>query len=210
MGGGLAIDYASRFPEQITSMVLFEPGGLGDRIDNELLTWLYIKTPGLLRYFSRSYIKKDHAALLKLLESLYVGGSKPTEPDRLLGLLQDEIRGKYECGENDMDDWQLSMTGPLKLRWNLLDRVPLIKCPTLWLRGADSTLVKQHEMERALARARAAGNKAELQVHNHAGHLLPLEQPEVANRAVGEFLASSSISGSLSGFCAGKAPQKIY
>jgi pimeloyl-ACP methyl ester carboxylesterase len=215
MGGGLAIDYASRFPTQVVSMALFEPGGLGDTVDSELLTWLYLKTPGLLRYLNKRYVKKDRLGVRKLLESLYVGGSKPTDPERLVSLLQDEIRGKYECGENDMDDWQLSAIGPFRLKWNLLDRIPLLRCPTLWLRGADSTLVKQHEMERAGALARSgggdsggggggggggdsssggggggddSGGEATLQVCAHAGHLLPLEQPEAANAAVKEFL----------------------
>jgi pimeloyl-ACP methyl ester carboxylesterase len=188
MGGGLAIDYASRFPKQVVSMTLFEPGGLGDKVDAELLTWLYIKTPGLLRYLNKRYIKNDRAQTRKVLESLYVGGSKPTDPERLVSLLQDEIRGKYECGENDMDDWQLSAIGPLRLKWNLLERIPLLRCPTLWLRGANSTLVKQHEMERAIALARSGGSEATLQVHEHAGHLLPLEQPEATNAAVKEFL----------------------
>jgi pimeloyl-ACP methyl ester carboxylesterase len=188
MGGGLAIDYASRFPEQVVSMALFEPGGLGDKVDSELLTWLYIKTPGLLRYLNKRYAKQNRAQIRKLLESLYVGGSKPTDPERLVSLLQDEIRGKYECDENDMDDWQLSAIGPFRLKWNLLDRIPLIKCPTLWLRGAGSTLVKQHEMERAVTLARSGGSEATLQVHEHAGHLLPLEQPKAANTAVKDFL----------------------
>jgi pimeloyl-ACP methyl ester carboxylesterase len=188
MGGGLAIDYASRFPKQVISMALFEPGGLGVKVDNELLVWLYLKMPGLLRYLNRSYIKKDRSAILKLLESLYVGGSKPSDPERLADLLQDEIRGKYECGENDMDDWQLSSIGPFRLKWNLLDRISLIECPTLWLRGAESTLVKQDEMEQAAAQARFGGAEATLQVHDHAGHLLPLEQPEAANASVKEFL----------------------
>jgi len=129
---------------QGTSMALFEPGGIGDKVDNQLLVWSYITTPGLLRLLSRQYSKKDHGDMLKLLDSLYVGGSKPTDPNRLANILQDEARGKHKHGEKDMDDWQIDTIGPFKLRWNLLDRIPLIQCPTLWLRGAESTLVKQH------------------------------------------------------------------
>lgn len=188
MGGGLSIEYASLYPDEVRSMVLFEPGGLADKLDRQFITWLYIKTPGLARMFSRKYARMDDAGMKKTLESLYVGGSQPTDPDRLVALLKDEARGKYECGEKDMDDWQLDSIGPFKLKWNLINRIPLIKCPTLWLRGADSVLVKQHEMERAVRLAAGGGAKAELKLIQNAGHLLPLERPEEANAAVKEFL----------------------
>jgi pimeloyl-ACP methyl ester carboxylesterase len=188
MGGGLSIEYAALHPQNVRSAALFEPGGLGDKVDMQLITWLYIKVPGMLRLLSRLYIKRDDKAMRKTVESIFVGGSKPTDPDRLVAILKDEIGGKYRCGENDMDDWQLSGIGPLKVRWTLLDRIPLIRCPTLWLRGADSVLVKQHEMERAVRLARGNGVSAEFTVIPHAGHILPLERPEQANGAVKAFL----------------------
>jgi len=203
MGGALCIDFAARHPEKVVSMALFKPGGLGETVDSQFITWLYIKTPGLLRYLNKRYVKKDRTGVFKVLESLYVGGSKPTDPDRLAGILEDEIQGKHKYAENDLDDWQLSAMAPFKLKWNLLDTIPLIQCPTLWLRGAQSVLVKQHEMERAVeltvssnagvAKARTelrtgARTGASLLVIENAGHMLPLEQPEQANIAVKEFL----------------------
>jgi pimeloyl-ACP methyl ester carboxylesterase len=188
MGGSLSIEYASLHPEKVRSMVLFEPGGLGDKVDMEFFTWLYIKVPGMLKLLSRQYIKKDHKAMGKALQSIYVGGSTPTDPDRLIAILEDEVKGKYQSGENDMDDWQLSGIGPFKVKWNLLDRIPLIKCPTLWLRGADSVLVKQFEMEKAVKLALDAGTQAEFQLIPNAGHILPLERPRQANAIVKAFL----------------------
>lgn len=192
MGGGLGIEYTSMYPDKVRSMILFEPGGLGEKTDMEFVTWLYIKIPGMLRMLSRKYVKADDAAIRKTLESIFVDGTKPTNPDRLMRILKDEIRGKYTCGENDMDDWQLSCIGPFRLKWNLLDRIPLIKCPTLWLRGADSKLVKQHEMERAVNLAKRGGAEAALEIIENAGHMLPLEQPEKANSAVKTFLDSAT------------------
>lgn len=188
MGGGLCIEYASLNPDAVASMVLFEPGGLGDKLDKQFLTWLYVQTPGMLRYLNKKYVKADSTFMRKLLESLYVGGTKPTDPDRLLSILHDEIEGKYDNGENDMDDWQINLLGAFKLKWSLLDRIPLIKCPTLWLRGVESALVKQYEMERAVKLAKESGMAAELKLIPNAGHLLPLEQPEKANTAVKMFL----------------------
>jgi len=124
----------------------------------------------------------------RLLKSIFVGGSTPTDPERLVAILKQEIKGKHEHAERDLDDWQLDSIGPFRLKWNLLDRIHLIKCPTLWLRGADSELVKQHEMERAVKLAASGGAEAELRLIQHAGHLLPLERPAEANAAVKEFL----------------------
>ncbi|SHK80160.1 alpha/beta fold hydrolase [Desulforamulus aeronauticus] len=188
MGGSLSIEYASLHPKRVASMVLFEPGGLGDRIDLEFITWLYIKMPGMLRMLSKKYIRSNHDSIRKMLDSIFVGSTKPTDPDRLVAILEDEIKGKHDYGEKDMDDWQLNAIGPFRLKWNLLDRIPLIKCPTLWLRGSDSVLVKQHEMERAVRLAKQGGTEATLEIIKNAGHILPLEQPEKANMAVKVFL----------------------
>ncbi len=192
MGGGLSIEFASLHPEKVRSMVLFEPGGLGEKVDMEFITWLYIKVPGMLKLLSRQYIKRDHKAMGKTLQSIYVGGSKPTDPDRLIAILEDEVKGKYQYSENDMDDWQLSGIGPFKVKWNLLNRIPLIKCPSLWLRGADSVLVKQYEMERAVKLAHDGGMQAELEIIPNAGHILPLERPQQANAIVKTFLDKTS------------------
>ena len=183
----------AQHPQRVQSMVLFEPGGLGEKLDAQFFTWLYIKTPGMLRILSKNYIKKDRPAIRKLLNTIYVGGSKPTDPDRLVSILMDEIKGKFDCRENDMDDWQLhGVIGPFRLHWNLLDQIPRLCCPTLWLRGAESTLVKQSEMERAVRLVSESGQAAELRVILHAGHILPLEQPGIVNPMVSEFLTQTS------------------
>lgn len=188
MGGGLAIEYASLHPEQVEAMALFEPGGLGERVDLQWFTYCYIKTPGMLRLLSRQYVKYDDRKIEKVLRSIYTKGTKPSAPARLTAILKDEIRGKFENGEQDMDDWQISGINLTKLNWNLLTQVEVIRCPTLWLRGAESKLVKQAEMERAVRLLTAQGKPAKLTVIPQAGHMLPLEQPQEANRAVLAFL----------------------
>ena len=187
MGGGLAIEYASLHPEKIEAMALFEPGGLGEHVDFQFLSWLYIRTPGMLRMLSRRYVNLVDEKIEKLLMSIFTKGTKPQSPERLTAILKDEISGKFSFGEQDMDDWQISAISPFHLNWNLLNEVRQIRCPTLWLRGAASTLVKQSEMERAVRFAREQGAAAELTVISNAGHILPLEQQEQANAAVLEF-----------------------
>ena len=187
MGGGLAIEYASLHPEQVEAMALFEPGGLGDKVDLQWFTYFYIRTPGMLRLLSRQYVKYSDAKIEKVLRSIFTKGAAPRDPARLTAILKDEIQGKFRFGENDMDDWQINGINLTKLNWNLLSQVEAISCPTLWLRGEQSKLVKQDEMERAVRLAKTHGASAELIVIPNAGHILPLEQPERANAAVIEF-----------------------
>jgi pimeloyl-ACP methyl ester carboxylesterase len=168
-------------------MALFEPGGIGDKVDLQWFTYLYIRTPGMLRLISRQYVKYGDAKVEKLLRTIFTKGTAPENPARLTAILKDEIRGKFHCGENDMDDWQISGINFTKLNWNLLAQVAAIRCPTLWLRGAESKLVKQSEMERAVRIAGENGSPTELIVIPNAGHILPLEQPEQANAAVLSF-----------------------
>ncbi len=193
MGGGLAIEYASLHPEQVETMVLFEPGGIGDKVDLQWFTYVYIRTPGMLRLISRQYIKYSDAKIEKVLRSIYTKGTAPRDPARLTAILRDEIRGKFNFGEQDMDDWQIGAINLTKLNWNLLSQVEAIRCPTLWLRGAESKLVKQAEMERAVHLAGLHGSSAELIVIPKAGHILPLEQPEQANAAVLDFFSRNLI-----------------
>lgn len=193
MGGGLAIEYASLHPEQVETMVLFEPGGIGDKVDLQWFTYFYIRTPGMLRLLSRQYIKYSDAKIEKVLRSIYTKGTAPCDPARLTVILKDEIRGKFNFGEQDMDDWQIGAINLTKLNWNLLSQVEAIQCPTLWLRGAESKLVKQAEMERAVRLAGLHGSSAELIVILQAGHILPLEQPEKANAAVLDFFSKNLV-----------------
>lgn len=185
MGGGLAIGYAASHPHQVDSIVLFEPGGLGRRLRYHFPLWLYLHTPGTRRVFNRLHRGKDTTALMRTLTSFFTKNTTLSAPERLARILKEEIDGKGRHVEADLDDWQVDAIGAFRLSWNLLDEIPQLRCPTLWLRGADSTLVSQEEMTHAVSLLA----DAELRVIPNAGHLLPLEQPDAAARAVLDFLS---------------------
>ena len=106
-----------------------------------------------------------------------------------------------------MDDWQLSAIRPFSLRWNLLGEVAQISCPTLWLRGGESKLVKQAEMERAVRLAQTHGEQARLVVVPQAGHILPLEQPSRANAEVLQILLETEEKSAPNGAQNGTKPE---
>lgn len=187
MGGGLSIEYAVLHPDQVRGAVFFEPGGLTTRYQMQPLTWLYLRTPGTRRLTNRVFRRMGPKALRKVLDSLYVGGSRPIDPERLLKILKSEIDASARFNEPDMDDWQRDMVtgGPFSPAWNLLREVQQLQCPTLWLGGYDSTMVRPSDMEHA---TQLAGPDATLRMFPHAGHLLPLERPAETNQAVLKFL----------------------
>lgn len=64
MGGAVATEYMLVHPEQTTGAVLMGPGGLGDKVANQFLSWLFIKIPGVLaaitKYYSRYKTRHIH------------------------------------------------------------------------------------------------------------------------------------------------------
>lgn len=188
MGGGLCIEFAAGYPEAVKSLVLFEPGGLGKKLDYHFLTYLYTRSGYLKSYLSRKYHDYSDEKLMKVLDSLFTEGSLPEDKDRLLKILKDEIKGKFIYKNKDLDDWQLDAIGPFSLKWNLLDKIEGIRCPSLWLRGKNSTLVKESEMKEAVSLINKNVRHEFIQLDG-GGHMLPLEQPHKVNTVVSEFLS---------------------
>ena len=189
MGGGVAIGFAQKYPDQITGGVFMGPGGLGDRISNQFLSWLFAKTPGMLRLFTRYYASLNPKKLRKSLVSMLSGGEHSRDLDDLAIILEEEAKQKGKYRERSMDDWQLEALAPFRLKMNFLPQVHRLTFPILWLRGQSDPLVGQDVMEQA---AKASPNGT-LRIVENAGHLIPLEQPNEVNRIVLEFLASNNL-----------------
>ena len=188
MGGGAAIGYMLEHPEQVTGAVLMGPGGLGDKISNQFLSWLFAKTPGALMATTRYYGNLSPEKMCKTMASMLHQKEAASNLDDLTALLLEEAKLKWKHREKSMDDWQLQGLAPFKLKINFLPELHRISCPTLWLRG-ENNLVGQSVMEEAAS----VTPNGKLIVIKEAGHLLPLEQPEEVSRAVGEFLLSHHI-----------------
>lgn len=189
MGGSAAIGYALKYPDHVTGAILMGPGGLGDKVANQFLSWLFVKTPGALKLTASVYGRSAPEKLRKsLIQMLYARQNSPGLDD-LTAVLYEEAQQKKKYKELAMDDWQIAGLAPFHLKINLLPELRRITCPVLWLRGKNDPLVGQAVMEEA---ARLTP-KGELQVVENAGHLLPLEQPEEVYRLVNEFMISNNL-----------------
>lgn len=189
MGGGIAIGYALEHPGQVTGAVLLGPGGLGDKVKGQFLSWTYIKIPGALLALTRYYGKLSHEKMRKTMAKLLHDGENSPGFEDLTAILSEEAKLKWKYKEKSLDDWQSEGMAPFKLKINFLPELHRLKCPALWIRGENDPLVGQSVMEEA---ARQAPN-GKLIVVKNAGHLLPLEQPEEVNKAIEDFLTLNQI-----------------
>jgi len=189
MGGGVAIGYMLKYPEHVTCGVLMGPGGLGDKVRNQFLSWLFVKTPGALKAFAHAYAKYNNEQLRRKLAAVLQAGEYSPDFDDLVTVLYEEAQAKWKYRELAMDDWQNEGLAPFRLKINFLPELHRLTRPTLWLRGKNDPLVGQNVMEEA-ARLSPDGM---LRVVENAGHLLPLEQPDEVYRFVQEFLVENGL-----------------
>jgi pimeloyl-ACP methyl ester carboxylesterase len=189
MGGAISIGYTLKNPEKVTGLVLMGPGGLGDKVKNQFLSWAIVKFPGALTALTRYYGKMPPEKMRKSLASLFDSRENTPGFTDLIAIIIEEARLKWKDREKSMDDWQLEGLAPFKLKINFLPELHLLACPSLWLRGKNDPLVSQKDMEEA---AHLAPDGIFLQIEN-AGHLLPLEQPAEVNKAVMDFLLQNKL-----------------
>jgi pimeloyl-ACP methyl ester carboxylesterase len=188
MGGGVAIGYMLRYPEEVSAGVFMNPGGLGDKVQSQFLSWLFTRTPGALRVLTHMYARYDAGRLGKTLAPLLHDREKTVDFQDIAAILYEEAQAKRKHGERAMDDWQIAGLAPFQLKINLLPELHRLSRPTLWLRGKDDPLVGQSAMEEA-----ARLSNGILRVVENAGHMLPLEQPDEVYRLVREFLSANKL-----------------
>ncbi|NDJ90243.1 alpha/beta fold hydrolase [Mycolicibacter kumamotonensis] len=190
MGAGIAAGFAVAHPERVSALVAAGPGGLDVKRPAQFLTWLLLRTPGLLRAASW-YLARSPAAIRRTMIANLAAGESTPDFDAIIADAVREARAKHRYGERALDDWQIEAYGPGSMRLNLLPELPGLSVPTLWVRGADDPLVGAAE----LAKAHAATPNSRLATIAGAGHILTYDWPEEFVRLVREFLASGSAPG---------------
>lgn len=186
MGGGVAAGYALDRPERVSSLIAVGPGGIGARRPAQFLTWLFMRTPGVMRLTSRYLARHPEAIRKSMATSLAAGADTPGFED-IVRLATEEARAKDEHGEPALDDWQTRSYGPFSTRLDLLPDLPRLAVPTLWVRGDRDTLVGDTE----LSAAAAASPGSRLVTVADAGHIVTYDQPDEFTRLARDFLAST-------------------
>ena len=183
-GGKVALEYALRYPDKLTHLVLLDTGG-----DSR---WAQENAPELLakrgyspkrvqlahRFYNGQITRREFYLALMTLGSAYYHHAT------LLSLLRELYHGAWRAKPRPE---ALIFAGPHLLKgWTVMDRLGEVKAPTLVMAGRDDFLFPpEHQLELA-----AGIPDAQLQIIERSGHNSHSEQPEEVFKALRCFIAS--------------------
>ncbi|HEY9291523.1 MAG TPA: alpha/beta hydrolase [Microlunatus sp.] len=186
MGGGIAAGYALEHPERVNALIAIGPGGIGARRRAQFLTWLTLRTPGLMR-LGTWYLARSPQAVRKSMLLHLTAGADTRDFETIIDLAVEEARAKQRNGERALDDWQIHAYGPFSMRLDLLPELSELSVPTLWIRGDQDSLVGHAELSAAAESVRGS----HLVTMVDAGHVVTYDQPDDLTGLVRDFLAST-------------------
>jgi proline iminopeptidase len=184
-GGEVALEYALRYPESLSHLVLLDTGGDA--------RWAQQNAPDILA--RRGYGPQT----VKLARRFFNGQIKPNE--MLLGLMR--FGGAYyhhpspwllareliaERGTKTRPEALIFAGREILRGWTVMDRLPEIRVPTLLLAGRDDFIFPpEHQVELA-----AGIPNARLEIIERAGHNAHAERPVEVMAAVREFIRAEA------------------
>jgi pimeloyl-ACP methyl ester carboxylesterase len=183
-GGYVAIEYALRYPQRLTHLVLLDTGGdhrwSRDHAAKLLEERGYSpETVDLARRFLRGQIgpREMFPSLMKLGDAY----NPHTKPSQLPRLMIDGLQTKLR------PEAHIYAAAHLVDGWNVMDRLGEIKVPTLVMAGRDDFIYPPEHQEEL-----AAGiPDARLVLIDNAGHNPHDEQPKATIAAVRDFLRTA-------------------
>lgn len=184
MGGSISLGYTLRNPSRVESLVMVDSYGLAEKTPAHFLSWLTIKTPGLVN-MSYAMMRKNRAMLRWSTRSLLGGPELLTDDilEELAGAIADPDAAR---AFSEFQQDELKING---LKTCYMERLHEITAPTLVVHGSEDTLVPlKYAIEAA---RRIPGSK--LEVMDGAGHWPMRARPEQFNLLLESFYLSLSI-----------------
>jgi proline iminopeptidase len=186
-GGHVALEYALRFLDRVSHLVLLDTGG-----DSH---WARENAPDVLtkrgfpaekvelvrRLFSGDFAPSEMLPIL-----VRIGGAYQSHPSPWLAL-RDLLRGEWRTKMRP--EAMIFASRHLVKGWSVMDRLGEIKAPTLVMAGRDDFIFPpEHQLELA-----ARIPRAELKIIDGAGHNPQSEQTAEVMAAIREFLSAGYI-----------------
>ena len=180
MGGAISIGYTFRHPKVVEKLVLVDSYGLQRKVRMQLLSYLYVRTPGVrsMTYWllkQRSFIKYTMKSILKRPGSI---------TDELIDLIHQQVMiPGVAKAFSDIQDTYMTWKG---VKTVYLDQLPQIQAKALIIHGDEDRLVplaSSQEAQRLIPNAK-------LKILEDCGHWPQRDHPEEFNRIVREFLMS--------------------
>lgn len=178
MGGAIGIGYTIKHPKQVEKLVLVDSYGLQRKVPMQLLSYLYVRTPGVraMTYWllkQRSFIKYTMKSILKRPGSI---------TEELIDLIHQQVMiPGVAKAFSDIQDTDMTWNG---LKTVYLDQLAQIQAKILIIHGSKDNLVPlacSEEAQRLIPHA-------ELRIMEGCGHWPQRDHPEEFNRIVKEFL----------------------
>ena len=181
MGGGTALQTALDAPDRVRSLVLAGTYGVQEKAPNHLLTYLMLQLP--INTVSYALLRRSRWLTRKMLESIFAN------PERVSDALVDEVM--HTLADSDsakaFTQFQRSEISLKRMGTVLIDQLPMINQPTLFIQGREDSLISLPAIQRAAQQM----PDARVEVLE-AGHWPMRECPERFNRLVFEFLEDRS------------------
>ena len=190
MGGGIALGFALRFPEQVEKLVLVAPYGILGKVSAHKLSYLFVHIPYLDELSNRLLSSSRGIVRWTLLSGLIYSPQR-LSPEMLAEVYQEAHQpgaGKaFISFQRDEVFWN-------GLRSNFTDRLHEITAPTLFIRGSADAAVPLPPVQRAHELIKGS----ELYSMQECRHWAPGEKPAEFSRVVLECLNRESDVGNVS------------
>lgn len=192
-GGHVALEYALRYPNRLSHLVLMDTGG-----DS---TWARDRAPDLLT--RRGYDQKK----VDLVRRWFHGDFAPREMIPILMRIGDAYSYRpnlwLTVGDLIHGEWHTKLRPEamiyagkhLMKSWSVMDRLGEVQVPTLLIAGSDDFLFPPEHQRELAARL----PNSQLQIIERAGHNPQNEQPAKVIKAIAEFLTAASDRGTATG-----------
>ncbi|CAJ37357.1 putative hydrolase (alpha/beta fold family) [Methanocella arvoryzae MRE50] len=177
MGASVAAGFTIGHPERVARLVLTDSGGLTERVQWHLLSYLLLKTPLFPQLTSMLMLNRP--SIRYSLEKQFFKSRVP-DLDEIVGEVYQELKAKKSI----YSDWQLDEIGPRRLKTFHLPELGRIRCPTLVVNGSLDHLVPVEAAKLAAEKI----PKAKFEVIAGCGHWPNREKPDEFNRILQAFL----------------------
>jgi len=185
-GGQVALEYALRYQETLSHLVLLDTGGDSRWVQKDAAALLAArgyspkKVELVRRFFNGELTRWEFFPILLRIGDLYFHGPAPWL------VLRDAIRGEWRT--KIRPEALICAGRGLWRDWTVMERLHEISLPTLAMAGREDFLFPpEHQEELA-----AAIPNARLEIVEAAGHNAHSEQPAEVIQAVAELISSST------------------
>lgn len=179
MGGGLSLGFTLENPERVEKLVLVDSYGIQRKVAMHLLSWMMVKTPGIMEYMWK--LERKSPAMLRWAMSNVVHDPKQLSQDLMDEVTRDANKPHSERAFTSYQRDEVFING---LKTVYIDRLHEVKVPTLLVHGEFDTAVPLTCAEEA--HQRIAGSK--LEIIPGTGHWPQREKPAEFEKVVTNFL----------------------